>query len=302
MSPTHRFASSVTRLGAAALVVATAAFGCRKAPAPPAQPDPLAPAASIGSIALPASTLGEAPADATRVYATKSALYLGDDRIGDGPRPEDGYPAKDRRTSLSLEITELTRRLEGKDTVLVYADAELPGAALTQIVFSAQLAGARHISLMTKGDAGVRALPLELSSPKRRCPHLPPAAPASASASAAPSTPPPPPPAPPAMGDCDPGLALGLLVTADGIVVLAHGMRMGEACTQPGPGLSVQGHDAARLRACIATSRIGVPASSSDKTVTVAPAAGARIGDVVRVMDVLRSGDAPFTAIRLGVM
>jgi hypothetical protein len=300
MSRTPRFASFVARLGAVGLVVAAAALGCRKPAAPPAKADPLAPAASIGSIALPASSLGDAPTDATRIYATKSALYVGDDRIGDGPRPEEGYNAKDRRTSLSLEITEISRRLKGKDDVLVYADAELPGAALTQIVYSAQVAGAKRISLMTKGDAGVRALPLELSSPKRRCPHLSPPPPPPAGSASAPSPPLPAPPPP--MGDCDPGLALGLLVTADGIVVLAHGMRMGEACTQPGPGLSVTGYDAARLRACIATSRIGVPASPTDKTVTVAPAAGAKIGDLVRVMDAMRSGDAPFTAIRLGVM
>ncbi len=298
MPRTHRLASLVTRsgwLGALALVGA-AALGCRK-PAPPTKADPLAPAASIGSLTLPPSTLADAPtdahADAMRIYATKGALFLGDDRIGDGPRPEDGYAAKDRRTSLSLEITELSRRLTGKDDVLVYADAQLPAVALTQLVFSAKVAGAKHVSLMTKGEAGVRALPLELSNPKRRCPHLAPPAP---SASGGPPAPLPP------MGDCDPGLALGLLATPDGVVVLAHGMRMGEACTQPGPGLSVKGSDAAALRACIATSRVGIPASPTDDTVTVAPAGGATIGDVLRVMDVVRTGDRPFAKVRLGVM
>ncbi len=270
-----------------ALAIAGSCLACRQHAPAPAKLDPLAPAASIGAIALPSSSLGPAPADGARVYATTSALYVDGARIGDGPRPEEGYPAKDRLTSLSLEITELSRRLSGKSDVLLYADRGLDGVALLQLVYSAKAAGAKRVLLMTNGQAGVRAVPIDLSDPARRCPPRPPAAEGSGIV----RTP----------EGCDPGLALGLVVTTDGVVVVGQGRRLGVACTQPGPGLSVTGFDAARLRACIATAHVGVPASESDSAVTVAPAEGVTVADLVRVIDELRGGDdARFSTFRLG--
>ncbi len=296
MSSTPRsvtLTSPIVRCGAVALGV-LAALGapvlvaCRRELPPrpdPAAADPASPAASVGSIALPASSLGAVPdvrADATRVYATKSALYVDEARVADGPR-SDGYAAKDRRASGSLELTELSRRLEGKGEVRIYADTELPALALTQIVFSARVAGPKSLLLMTNGGAGVRALPLDLSSPKVRCRRGPP----------------PPPGLPPLEPeDCDRGLALELVVTARGVVVFARDVRLGAGCAEPGSDLSVTGHDAAPLRACLARAGDGVPAPP---TITFSAAGEAKIGDLVRVIDALRSGEAPLASIRLGM-
>jgi hypothetical protein len=277
--------SSLVRLLAIALL-APCALACRKSK-PPAATDPLAPPAAVGSLALPEAKVGATPEQVegeARVYATASALFLGDQRIGDGPEKNEGFKARDRRTSGSLEIVELARRLQGRERALLYVDGGLSGRALTEIAFTHTIAGGKRDDLAIATKEGVRVIPLDLSPSRRPCPAP------SSSASAAPG--------------CDPGLAIALLVMKDGVVAVARGQRLGDGCKAPGGELSVHGYDATAIRACVDEIRSHA-GDGGDRTLTIAPSAMVTVRDVVDVIEAARAdakGNVVFSTIRLGVL
>lgn len=267
------------------------ALACKKpAPAPSSTPDPLAPAGAGSAIALPSSTAEDRPEGGARVYATKEGLFLDDQRVAGGPRAGEGFPARDKITTNGLEIPELARRAKGMRDVLLYVDETLSSRALVEIVFTLKSAEVQRAALMTRGKGGVRAIPLDLSRVKRRC-VLPPPVPGAP----APST--------QAMPEgCDSVLELSVVQMPAGEIVFFRGTRLGEGCTAPAPGLSVKGLDAAALGACLDAVRARAPKASDDRAVTVAPVDEVPVGELAKLLDLLRGGAKPFTMLRIGAI
>jgi hypothetical protein len=280
-------------LACASLLLAVA---CKKPAPSPSQtaPDPLAPAGVGSAIALPASTADDRPDGGARLYATKEGLFLDDQRVAGAPRAGEGFPAKDKLTAGGLEIPELSRRAKGLRDVLVYVDASLSSRALVEIVFSLKLAEVQRAALMTRGSAGVRAIPLDMARVKRRCVLPPPVPGAPApSASTVPSVLP---------EGCESLLELSVVQTPTGEIAFFRGTHLGEGCTAPGTGMSVKGLDAAALGACFAAIRERAPKAEGDRAVTVAPLDEVTVADLAKLLDLLRGGAKPFTSLRIGAI
>jgi biopolymer transport protein ExbD len=193
---------------------------------------------------------------------------------------------------LPLETALAARRVgdAGLPVVAIDADASLSYRSLFEALYTIGQNGGDRIALVVRNGGALGAIDLAVPHPEARLGQL-------GQLPRDGSRPP-----------TDPGsrFALHVMVTADGFLVTAAGLRIATGCNEPGEGVAVPKHDGAfdyaALTACAARLKATSPDFAGETKVTVGAAGGIDTQTAVSAIDALRGSDAPlFPNVELGV-
>lgn len=265
-------------------------------PAPPPalpQPPPFAPAPPPvdprATLQLPFSTArGPVPPGVPVALISRQAIVLqGDDAslIPVPPDPSRGVDAAYKRSGpndlylVPLAAALARSPLRGAGAIAIGADASVPYRLLIEVLFTAGQSEIGTFHLLVQTAAGPGAITTH--------------APRVGGSWGQPAT---------------PALNLSVIVVRDGMAVKTSGGNIAPGCAAVGPGLAFPrgpaGLDLAGLQACATAARQSDPRFDGDHQATLTANPDIAVGEVVAVMDALRtepSGRALFPEIAFGV-